>query len=96
MKKAAIFDIDGTILKNISSERILFRYLMKKGVVTSKDLLRFTHVFLNNLLRFKGLYVRKNKYYLKNKEYEKLVSDIYECFKEQISPHISAAALEAA
>ncbi|MBE7447113.1 MAG: HAD-IB family hydrolase [Planctomycetia bacterium] len=93
MEKAAIFDIDGTILKNISSERILFRYLMKKGVVTSRDLLRFAHVLLNNLLRFKGLYVRKNKYYLKNKDYEKLVSDINECFKELISPHISAAAL---
>lgn len=94
VKRAAIFDIDGTILRNISSERVFFRYLIEKGIVTSKDLLRFANVFLNNLLRFKGLYVRKNKYYLKNKEYEKIVSDINECFKKRISPHISVTAIE--
>ena len=88
VKKAAIFDIDGTILRNISSERVFFRYLIEKGSVTSKDLLQFANMFLNNLLRFKGLYVRKNK------EYEKIVSDINECFKKRISPYISAVALD--
>src|SRR5574337_1790613 len=92
VKKAAIFDIDGTILRNISSERVFFRYLIEKGIVTSKDLLQFANMFLNNLLRFKGLYVRKNKYYLKNKEYEKIVSNINECFKKRISPYISTVA----
>lgn len=94
VKKAAIFDIDGTIIKDISSERVFFRYLIEKGIITSKDLLRFANMFLNNLLQFKGLYVRRNKYYLKNKEYERIVSDINECFKKRISPHISAVALE--
>ena len=94
MKKAAIFDIDGTILKNISSERVFFRYLLNKGFVTTKDLLRFANVFVNNLLQLKGLYLRKNKYYLKDKEYEQVVSEIKECFKRQISSHISATALQ--
>lgn len=94
VKKAAIFDIDGTILKNISSERVFFRYLIDKRIVTLKDLLRLASAFINNLLSFKGLYVRKNKYYLKNKEYEKVLSNINECFKERISPHISVMALE--
>lgn len=94
VKKAAIFDIDGTIIKDISSERVFFRYLIEKGIITSGDLLRFANMFLNNLLRFKGLYVRKNKYYLKNKEYEKIVSNINECFKKRISPYISAVALD--
>lgn len=94
MKKAAIFDIDGTIIKDISSERVFFRFLLEKGIITSGDLLRFANMFLNNLLHFKGLYIRKNKYYLKDKEYERIVSDINECFKKQISPHISAVALE--
>lgn len=93
VKKAAIFDIDGTIIKNISSERVLFRYLIEKRIVTSKDLFQLASAFINNLLRLKGLYVRKNKYYLKNKEYEKIVSTVKECFKERISPHISIAAL---
>lgn len=94
MKKAAIFDIDGTILRDMSSERVFFHYLIDKRIVTSKDLLRLAGMFINNLLRLKGLYVRKNKYYLKNKEYEKIVSTINECFKERISPHISVPALK--
>ncbi|KAB2835757.1 MAG: HAD-IB family hydrolase [Candidatus Brocadia sp.] len=94
MNKAAIFDIDGTIIRNISSERVFFRYLLDKKLITFQDLLRFANMFFNNLLLFKGLYVRKNKYYLKNKEYEKIVSSINECFKERISSHISSAAIE--
>lgn len=94
MNKAAIFDIDGTIIRNISSERVFFRYLLDKKLITFQDLLRFAKVFFNNLLLFKGLYVRKNKFYLKNKEYEKIVSSISECFNERISSHISSAAIE--
>lgn len=94
MKKAAIFDIDGTILRNISSERVFFRYLLHKRIVTTKDLLRFANVFTRNLLQLKGLYLRKNKYYLKNKEYEHVVSEMKECFKRHISSHISETALK--
>lgn len=94
MNKAAIFDIDGTIIRNISSERVFFRYLLDKKLITFQDLLRFAKVFFNNLLLFKGLYVRKNKFYLKNKEYEKIVCSISECFNERISSHISSAAIE--
>ena len=94
MKKAAIFDIDGTIIKNISSERVFFRFLFKRKIVTSKDLLRLACIFLSKLFSLKGLYFRKNKYYLKNKEYDKIVSNINECFKNAILPHISKTALE--
>jgi len=94
MKRVAIFDIDGTIIRNISSERVFFRYLINKGIVTSKDLLELANAFIRNLLHLKGLYVRENKYYLKNKEYEIIVSAVIDCFKEQITPHISTAALK--
>lgn len=94
MKKAAIFDIDGTILKNMSSERVLFRYLMDKKIVTAKDVLRFATVFVNNLLLLKGIHLRKNKYYLKDKGYREMVSYINECFQDRISPYISPIALE--
>ena len=96
MKSAAIFDIDGTILRNVSSERVFFRYLLDKRIVTFKDLLRFANVFVNNLLFLKGLYVRKNKYYLKSKAYEEVFSPthIHECFEERIAPYVSVAALE--
>ncbi|MBL1168678.1 MAG: hypothetical protein DYG83_06925 [Candidatus Brocadia sp. AMX2] len=49
VKKAAIFDINGTIIKDISSERVFFRYLIEKGIIASKDLLRFTNMFLQGL-----------------------------------------------
>lgn len=94
MKKAAIFDIDGTILRNISSERVFFRYLLSKRIITIKDLLQFANVFASNLLQLKGVYLRKNKYYLKNKEYEQVVSEMKECFKRHISAHISETALK--
>lgn len=44
VKKAAIFDINGTIIKNSSSEMVFFRYLIEKGIITSKDLLRFANI----------------------------------------------------
>ncbi len=94
MKKAAIFDIDGTILKDMSSERVLFRYLLNKKVITAKDLLRFTTVFVNKMLLLKGVYLRKNKYYLKGKDYREFVSYADKCFRDRISPHISPIALE--
>jgi len=93
VKKAAIFDIDGTIIRNVSSERVFFRYLLAKGEVTFKDILRFALMFFVKILQFKGIYLRKNKYYLKNKEYEKIVSGIHECFSERIAAHISPDAL---
>ena len=94
MKKAAIFDIDGTIVRNLSSERVFFRYLIENRIVIFKDLLRFAHTFVRNLLCLRGVYVRKNKYYLKDKRYEKIVSIINECFERRISPHISLVALK--
>lgn len=94
MKKVAIFDIDGTIIKNLSSERVLFRYLIDKKIINRKDVLRFAGVLVNRLFNLRGLYVRKNKYYLKNKEYEDIVSNIKECFQERISPYISTLALK--
>jgi HAD superfamily hydrolase (TIGR01490 family) len=94
VKKAAIFDIDGTIIKNISSERVFFCYLIEKKIITSKDILRFANVFFNKFLSLKGLYIRKNKYYLKDREYKGIVSNVHECFHERISPYISAAAIK--
>lgn len=94
MKKAAIFDIDGTILKDMSSERVLFRYLLQKKVITAKDVVRFTTVFVNKLFLLKGIYLRKNKHYLTDKDYGEFVSHVDECFRDRISPHISPVALE--
>ena len=70
MEKVAIFDIDGTLIKDISSERVFFRYLLEKKIVTYRDLLRFAWVLIRKLFTFKGIYARKNKFFFKGKRYK--------------------------
>jgi len=93
VRKAAIFDIDGTILKDISSERVFFFYLLEKKIIKSENLLQFADAFIRNIFSLKGLYVRKNKYYLKNIDYQYIAKNICACFEERICPHISEIAL---
>jgi HAD superfamily hydrolase (TIGR01490 family) len=94
VRKAAIFDIDGTIIKGISSERVLFYYLLEKRVINFSSLLRFAAAFLRKCFSLKGLSFRKNKYYLKNNDYENIIGNIDECFHKRILPHISEYALQ--
>ena len=89
MEKVAIFDIDGTLIKDISSERVFFRYLLRNKIVTFKDLLRYAGLFLKKLLLFKGVYLRRNKSYIKGKRYELLVVEARKCFEKELSPYIS-------
>lgn len=89
MERAAFFDIDGTLIKDRSSERIFFRYLVEKKIVTYKDLIRYAWTFLKRLFTFKGLYVRRNKFYIKGKRYETIAAEARKCFDERISMHIS-------
>ncbi|MFQ5965499.1 MAG: HAD family hydrolase [Candidatus Scalinduaceae bacterium] len=93
MTKVAIFDIDGTLIKNVSSERLFFKYLISKRIVTIKDILRFVIVSLNRFLNFKGFQFKKNKYYLKGKNVDVIVKVAKNFFKEKLSPLISHKAL---
>lgn len=94
MKKVAIFDIDGTIIKDISSERVFFKYLFNKRIITFKDLLRYAAMYLIKLFTFKGIYVRKNKFYIKGKKYDSIVSEAKKCFNDRLVKYISSDALE--
>lgn len=89
MEKVAIFDIDGTLIKDISSERVFFRYLLRNRIVTFKDLLRYAGLFLKKLFLFEGVYLRRNKSYIRGKRYELLVAEARKCFEEELSSHIS-------
>ncbi|MGR3319964.1 MAG: HAD family hydrolase [Candidatus Anammoxibacter sp.] len=90
MEKVAIFDIDGTLIKGISSERVFFRYLLAKKIIKYRDLLRFAWVLIKKLFSFKGIYARKNKFHLKGKSYELLAAEARKCFDEKISRYISS------
>ncbi|HHT9131471.1 MAG TPA: HAD family hydrolase [Candidatus Tripitaka californicus] len=94
MLRAAIFDIDNTLLKGRSSERIFIKYLLKKGTITPLDILRFLCTFLFNLLTLQGLYLKNNKSYLKGKEPAIVREEARCCFREHIAPFITPKARE--
>lgn len=94
MLRAAIFDIDNTLLKGHSSERIFIRYLFKKGIITFRDILRFLGIFLFKLLTFQGLCLKSNKAYLRGKDPSLIRNEARRCFKEHISSLITIKARE--
>lgn len=94
MVRAAIFDIDNTLLKGRSSERIFIRYLRARGIITFRDILRFIFTSLGNLITFRGLNYRRNKSYLKGKDSRVIEEAAKRCFKERVLPYISQEALE--
>jgi len=38
--RAAVFDLDGTLLPGVSAERLFIRYLIRRGSVGARQLLR--------------------------------------------------------
>lgn len=94
MIKAAIFDIDHTILKRHSSERIFVKHLLKKGIVTTRDIARFLFTFLIKLFSLSGICIKNNKSYLKGKDIKVLEAEATSCFQEEIRPYISGKAIE--
>lgn len=94
MIKAAIFDIDHTILKKQSSERIFIKHLREKSIVTTVDIIRFVLTFLTKLISLNGIYVKQNKSYLKGKDIKILEEEATKCFQNKIIPHISTKALK--
>ena len=94
MKKAAIFDLDNTLLKCRSSERSFFKYLVTHRIITIEDLFRFATAFLGRLFGLKGIYVRENKFHLKGKDEEVVKNASAIFFKESLAPLISPEALK--
>jgi HAD superfamily hydrolase (TIGR01490 family) len=94
MTKAAIFDIDNTILKGRSSERLFIKSLYRKDIVTTVDFLRFAFTSLTKLVRLNGIHIKDNKSYLKGKDVKTFELEATRCFQDEIVPYISAEALK--
>ncbi len=94
MLKAAIFDIDNTLIKGHSSERIFIKYLFKKGIINLWDVLRFFGLFLFKLLTFQGIYLKTNKSYLKDKNVCLIREEAGLCFRGCLSSFITPKARE--
>lgn len=94
MIKAAIFDLDNTLLKCRSSERSFFKYLVTHRILTIGDLFRLATAFLGRLFRSKSIYVRKNKFHFKGKDVEAVKNASAMFFKESLAAHISSDAMK--
>jgi HAD superfamily hydrolase (TIGR01490 family) len=94
MTKVAIFDIDNTILKSQSSERLFIKALYRNDIVTTVDLLRFVFTFLTKLISLNGIHIKNNKSYLKGKDVKTFELEATRCFQDEIVPYISAKALK--
>lgn len=94
MIKAAIFDLDNTLLRCRSSERSFFKYLVIHRIITIGDLLRLATAFFGRLFGLKGIYVRKNKFHLKGKDMEVVKNASAIFFKESLAPLISGDAMK--
>jgi HAD superfamily hydrolase (TIGR01490 family) len=92
-RKVAFIDIDGTLIRKMSSERLFFKYLVYKRIVTPRDIFRYLKVSLNRFINLEGLQLKKNKYYLKGKNVDAIFKFARDFFNEKISPHISKEAL---
>ncbi len=94
MLRAAIFDIDNTLLKGHSSERIFIKYLFRKNIIRPLDILRFFLAFILRLLTLRGIYIKGNKLYLSGKNASLIEEEARRCFREEISPFITPKARE--
>jgi HAD superfamily hydrolase (TIGR01490 family) len=94
MKKAiAVFDIDGTVLKDNSAERIFVRYLLAKGELGPLDGINFAIRFLSASFGGWVSATKGNKSYLKGKSARRIDELAEACFREEIVPRISDWAL---
>jgi len=88
MRKAAIFDLDGTLISGTSSESIFVKYLFKKGEISLTDIFRTFLKFFENMGPWNKM-VLQNKYYLKGGSPEKFRQIADECFFNRVDRLIS-------
>ena len=93
MKKTiAVFDIDGTLLKGTSAERIFVRYLLKRGELHLKDWYNFMRHFLTTFTHNWILATKGNRYYVKGKKRDGVDALAEGCFRTEIVSRVSKIA----
>ena len=93
MKKAiAVFDIDGTILKGTSAERIFVRFLLTRGELRLTDGINFVRHFLATFPRNWIKATKSNRFYLKGKKCDDVEALAEECFFSEIVSRVSTIA----
>ncbi|MBD3345171.1 MAG: HAD-IB family hydrolase [Chitinivibrionales bacterium] len=80
LKKAAIFDLDGTLIRNASAEVIFFRHLLFHGGLSPFNLIQMLAALWTARGNFHAM-TRENKRYLRNKNTDKLETVAREYFE---------------
>lgn len=93
-KAAAFFDVDGTLLPGIHSERVFFQHLLIRGVLSPKDLLSPMGLFLTRVMGGWRRVVVAERRYLRGKKQGCIQALARECFERRLSPRIPRRALE--
>jgi HAD superfamily hydrolase (TIGR01490 family) len=92
----AVFDVDRTLVPVTTTERIFIRYLLRKGVLGPRAVVRTVLFMLRNLRKASPFEaIRRERAYLSGLPYEKAVLLARRCFQTDIAPRISKAGLEA-
>ncbi|MBI4209356.1 MAG: HAD-IB family hydrolase [Deltaproteobacteria bacterium] len=87
--KAAFFDVDGTLVPRISTERIFAFYLLQRRIIGIQQGWHFFRYFLNHPEQWADSIFKRDKAYLRGLESRDLRRYARECFKERIEGRIS-------
>lgn len=90
----AIFDVDGTLTRFASSERLFARYLIRHGYLGPRSILRYAGFLLRNAARFRGRVWKKNKAYLVGLPRDRLEELAASFVTSQVLPGLAGPALQ--
>jgi HAD superfamily hydrolase (TIGR01490 family) len=93
-RRAAIFDLDGTVIAG-SSERVFFRTLLSTRFVRVVDLFRWAGTSLLDLPKGVDAAIRGNRRYLRGKRVADIVGIAEQTFTKHIRPQIADEAFRA-
>lgn len=88
----AFFDIDHTIIRSTSMERIFFKYLFSKSHIKVTDVLYTIAFILHHIFDASGLRMRSKRPYLQGKSVALMGALATQCFYEAILPLVSIEA----
>lgn len=94
MNKAAFFDLDGTLVSGVSSERMFLKHLLQRKMLNYGDLFKMLLGAINNLNGGWDKAFRQNKYYLKGRSVGTIEQLAQEFFAERVNTLISQRAKE--
>lgn len=91
--RLVIFDIDGTLVPDVSSEARFARYLWQAGALGPRQLLAFAWFSLRYLPRFGRHVMQKNKAYLLGHQQENIMAWAHTFVAEELYPALYSPVL---